>query len=757
MQKLYRIVLVGLLLGLLSTCQTQQSTPTVVIQASPTTAQASPTQPIATPTQALSVPTNERVLVQVNQLGGVLDQHYAWLTAMSTLTPLRFHEPAMIFAIPSTSMMICRQSETICMVDLDHDQLIWEQPVPEAFSSPLVALDENGQGVYIAFNRFKGENSFSVGISWWHVRLSDGAILAQAILDNIPTITRGWLTATGDLWYENDLKLWHYAPRDQHLTLASVEGFAALSQQRLFVLANTQTVVELNARDGLPIRSIELSPPLAKITHDIIVAPNLDQIAFGYGGKQWQIYSLDTGFLLEEYHLDHAFELLPSYQAGYWYAYSNAAKLIKIWQPANQQQKDLRVLQNYGDSVSHLWLWPEQPIPINPLQITHPTPITQVVSTEIEQVALFSEWSDMLRTHSTVWSNQQFETLELVDYLIKRPSLPALVLYRHYHPRPQLSELWLYDPQTRIHSHLSQFEEVYRNSSQIQMLTNPSFQQVLIGVAPNQGGFKLLRLDLTTNQLLEVESRLIMRDLEWIELLAWNQETAYAFLYMNPTGALTQKPVLAKITLKQQAEIEILAELPYQPDYWISANQQTLVYRQSQTASEQNLVWWDLTSQTSSTLKLPLSFEHALALAPDGSALAAVTIDPGQGMAQLRRYDHASQTWQLLDQQASGPIVPTNPIVGWSADGERLWWQRSLQQPSLSKQYRLYAAATGTLQWTDDLPLHNHSVVSADAETLVLVGVAGNLIQQREHGQITAQFRLPDALLRQRALSGVQR
>ncbi|KPL91995.1 hypothetical protein [Herpetosiphon geysericola] len=123
----------------------------------------------------------------------------------------------------------------------------------------------------------------------------------------------------------------------------------------------------------------------------------------------------------------------------------------------------------------------------------------------------------------------------------------------------------------------------------------------------------------------------------------------------------------------------------------------------------------------------------------------------------MRCYDHASQTWQLLDQQPSGPMITTTPIVGWSAAGTRLWWQRSVQQPLLSKQYRVYAAATGALEWTDELPLHNHAVVSADAETLVLVGVAGNLIQQWVHGQITAQFPLPAELLSQRAVTAFGR
>lgn len=763
MQKVYRMLLLGVLVGLLSNCQAQQPIPTVVSQTSPTmppaVAQVSPPQPSLTPTPPpLRMPTNERVLVQVNQLGVVLDQQYAWLTATASLTPLRFHEPELLLAIPNTSMMICRQAETVCLFDLDHDQIIWELQITEDSGPLLVALDHDAQGVYLAFNQFKDEYSLLVDIHWWHVRLSDGTIVEQARLDNPAKLDPRWLTATGDLWFQaqNGLQLWHYAPRDQNLTLASIEGFAALSEQRLFVLTNPQTLVELNAVDGLPLRIIKLAPPLAQVTNDIIVTPNLDQVAFGDMGKHWQIYDLETGGLLEEYHLDQAYELLPSYQLGYWYASSNAAKLIKLWQPAEQRQTDLRVLQYYGDSVSHLWLWPEQPIPTKPVTIVHSTPMTHIVPTESEQLALFAAWSDLPHTHFTVWGNQQVELLEQVKFLINRPGLPDLVLYRREHPIPRLGELWLYDPQTRIHSHLAQFEEIYRNSSISQMVINPSAQQVLIGVEPDKGGFKLFRLDLATNQLLEVESRLIMRDLLGIKLLAWNQATAYAFLSMNPNDPLNGKPVLAKLTLNQQAKIEILAELSDWPQTWVSANQQTLVYRQSQTASEQTLVWWNLTNQTSSTLRLPLVAHDALALAPDGSALAIVTFDSAQHMGQLKLYDHASKTWKVLDQQSSGHNVTTNPTLGWSADGVRLWWQRNLQQPLLTKEYRVYTA-TGAFQWADPLPLHNHSVVSADAETVVLVGVAGTMLQERKHGQITAQFGLPADLLEQRALAGVNR
>jgi len=278
---------------------------------------------------------------------------------------------------------------------------------------------------------------------------------------------------------------------------------------------------------------------------------------------------------------------------------------------------------------------------------------------------------------------------------------------------------------------------------------------VLIIRVPHESP-RLLRLDLVTNQLSAFETTFQPNDYRRIEPLAWHGQTLYVLFHDQPNGSATLQPVLAKLTLNQQAKIEILAELADWPDYWVSANQQALVYRQSQTATEQTLVWWNLTDQTSRTLTLPLVSHAALALAPDGSALAMVTLDPTQQVAELRRYDYASQTWQTLDQQASGQIVTTNPVVGWSADSQHLWWQRSLPQPLLAKEYRVYTA-TGALQSTDELPLHHQAVVSADAETLVLVGVAGTMLQERQHGRITAQFPLPVDLLEQKVLAGVNR
>lgn len=771
MQKVYRMLLLGVLVGLLSNCQAQQPIPTVVSQANPTVptvvAQVSPTQPSATPTSAsvtptpaLRVPTNERVLVQVNRPGVGWPRHYAWLTATNELTPQRLYEPILIFAIPNSSLMICYRYETLCLFDLERDQVVWEHVAPNLYNlpEPLVALDEDGKGVYIAFAR-RGE-ILDLPMGWWHVRLSDGAILEQASFDKLLTIGRGWLSATGDLWFQahNSLKLWHYAPRDQRLTLASVEGFVTLSQQRLFVLANSQILVELNAVDGLPIRTIELSPPLDPLAQQVIVAPNLDQVAFGDSSDRWQIYSLDTGFLIEAYQLEQAFKLLPSYQAGYWYAYSNQDRLIKLWQPTTKQQRDLQLLKTHGQTVSHVWLWPEQPIPIKPLPLTSPTPALAPLLPEqpTYQVALFAKWWNQTYSYSNLWSDQLVEFLSSHTLLIERPGLPALAMYPRYDPDPQPDELWLYDPQTQTHRQIDHHDLLYSLNYATQTIINPNLLQALIVLEPNRSTRQLLQLDLTTNQLSVVKSIFRIPELRQIEPVAWNEQTLYAFLHDRSTSAFSQKSMFAKITLNHYAKIDILAELSYQPLYLVSANQQTLVYHQSQTASEQTLVWWNLTNQTSSTLRLPLASQDAMALAPDGSALAIVTFDSAQHMGQLKLYDHASKTWKVLDQQSSGHNVTTNPTLGWSADGVRLWWQRNLQQPLLTKEYRVYTA-TGAFQWADPLPLHNHSVVSADAETVVLVGVAGTMLQERKHGQITAQFGLPADLLEQRALAGVNR
>ncbi|XSG75712.1 hypothetical protein ACP8Y2_01675 [Herpetosiphon llansteffanensis] len=765
MQKLYRMVLFGVLIGLLSNCQAQQPTPTAVSQVSPTlpsAAQPSPSQPIATPTQALSMPANERVLMKITRPGTQIDKHYAWLTTTGTLTAQRLYEPWLVSAIPNTSTIICFKYETLCLFDLEENKVVWEVAAPDLLGSldPFVTLDQDGQGVYIVYGR-RGK-ILDLPMGWLHVRLSDGIVLEQIILTKVSTIRSGWLSSTGDFWFQphNSDQLWLYEPRNHNLTLASVEGLVTSSQQRLFVLANRQTVIELNALDGMPIRTIELSPALALDPFSIMVAPNLDQVAFGYEyppHNHWQMYSLKTGQLLEDYHSGLGINLVPSYQAGYWYTYEMRTEMtnfVYLWHPATQQHTWLDLDQSYGEGIGRLWLWPEQPILAATLPIAKPPSTQQVLPSQpaYQMALLAEEWSSTYSIYSTVLSDQQIEKLN-IRLLIKRPNLPALVLYGD----DRSDALWLYDPQTQTQRHIDFMGVDDDFGYSTNNVIAPDLQQALIVVnAFYMSPARLLHLDLTTNQLTMFDTTFKLNDYRKIQLLAWSGKTLYALLHDDTTSAFAKKSFFAKITLNQEAEIELLAELLYEPQTWISANQQTLVYRQSQSTTEQQLVWWNLTNQTSSTLSLPLSSDHALALAPDGSSLAAVTVDSAQGVAQLRRYDHASQTWHVLDQQPSGPMVTTSPIVGWSADGRRLWWQHSLQQPVLGKQYRVYAAS-GALQWTDELPLHNHAVVSADAETLVLIGVAGNMIQQRVNGQIIAQFPLPAELLSQRALTAFER
>ncbi|WP_110517762.1 hypothetical protein [Herpetosiphon llansteffanensis] len=779
MQKLYRMLLVGVLVGLLSNCQAQQPTSTIVQQASPTlpsAAQASPTQPIATPTQALSMPANERVLVQLKKPEFGLDINYFWLAASGELTPVGAEYPDKIVSIfAEQQLAITHRAHFIELFDLATNQYRWSLEFNH-FSmtdSALAVLDEAKTGVYLVFERSKPKlGPFSW--TWMHVQLSDGAILEQRDIKFSNISSNCHLNRDGAFWCassEPEGQITYYDPRSADLGLNVADGIATFVQQRLFVLSNQSVVIEFDGLTGAPLRTVQLTPPPSERSYRIIVAPDLQQIAIGQVSGQfdyestytWQIYSFETGALLDSYAFEQRLDLVPSYQSGYWYVYVYENYFLELWHPQHQQRTSFAVGQQPSQAVGNIFILP-QTMPELALPSEQPSATAQIMIPETERypIALFVDPWPLTYRYSTLWSDQQVELLESV-WLIEQPNLLALALYGDN----KSDGLLLDDLQTQTQRHIDVIgvddDLSYLNYG----LMTPDLQQALLVLEAPWSAQQLLHLDLATNQLTPLETSFRLNE-PTIEPLAWSGKTLYALLHDDTTSAFAKKSFFAKITLNQEAEIELLAELPYEPQTWVSANQQTLVYRQSQTASEQQLVWWNLTNQTSSTVSLPLSSDHALALAPDGSALAAVTVDSAQGVAQLRRYDHASQTWHVLDQQPSGPMVTTNPIVGWSADGTRLWWQRSLQQPVLSKQYRVYAAATGALEWSNELSLHNHAVVSADAETLVLVGVAGNMIQQRVHGQITAQFPLPDAsvyapyislnvLLLQRALTAFGR
>ncbi len=771
MQKVYRMLLLGVLVGLLSNCQAQQPTPTVVSQATPTlpsAAQASPTQPIATPTQALSMPANERVLVQLKQPEFGLDLNYVWLAASGELTTVGAEYPDKIVSIfAEQHLAISHHLNGIQLFDFATNQYRWEIEFDTFDGTDFVfaALDEAKTGVYLTIERSKPKLG-AFFWTWMHVQLSDGAMLEQRDI-NLEYISRYTCTLNlhGTFWcstYKSEQKMSHYDPRTAELTTAEDRGIITFVQQRLFVLHNETAVLELDGLTGAPLRTVQLTPPPSEQPYKIIVSPDLKQIAvieesLPFRKKPpytWHIYDLETGKLLDSYPVEQRLSLVPGYQSGYWYAYLYDNYFIDLWHPQSQQRTRFAVGQQPIQAVGNILILP-QTISDGGLPNAQSPATNQIVlpATERYPLALFAkETMNQTTIYSTLWSDQQIEMLD-IRLLIKRPKLPALALYRD----DSSDALWLYDPQTQTHRQIDYSAIEHPFDTTIQTVINPDLQQVLIVLLPRHSAQPLLLLDLTTNQLTALETTFKPHNYQKIEPLAWSGQTLYALLHGARTSAFNKKTFFAKIMLTQQAEIEVLAELPYEPQTLVMANQQTLVYRQSQTASEQQLVWWNLTNQTSSTLSLPLSSDHALALAPDGSALAAVTVDSAQGVMQLRRYDHASQTWHVLDQPPSGPMVTTTPIVGWSADGRRLWWQRSLQQPVLSKQYRVYAAATGALEWSDELPLHNHAVVSANAETLVLVGVAGNLIQERSHGQLIAQFPLPAELLSQRALTAFGR
>ncbi|ABX03082.1 MAG TPA: hypothetical protein DEF47_13035 [Herpetosiphon sp.] len=128
MQKVYRRLGLLLCLGVLSTCQAQQPTPTVITQASPTmppaVAQASPTQPSATPTPLpLRVPTNERVLVQLKKPEFGLDINYFWIEPSGELTAVGAEYPYKFISIfAEQQLAITHLAHFIQLFDLTTNQ-----------------------------------------------------------------------------------------------------------------------------------------------------------------------------------------------------------------------------------------------------------------------------------------------------------------------------------------------------------------------------------------------------------------------------------------------------------------------------------------------------------------------------------------------------------------------------------------------------------------------------------------------------------